>query len=204
MSTPVFYTIHELAEAAGVSPRTIRYYTAEGLLPASDTRGKYVLYTEDHLLRLRLVLRLKELHLPLSEIAARMEHLSTAQVQQLLEEHDQHDRSQHDSSAADYIAQVLAGESSRSKRPPARREPAPRPAPPAPALQPAPQPEPWRRLKLGPDVELHYREPTSTQARERIERLERVARQIFNQERLAYQGQDAQQDNEKEVRSDGF
>jgi DNA-binding transcriptional MerR regulator len=186
VSTPVFYTIHELAEAAGVSPRTIRYYTAEGLLPASDTRGKYVLYTEDHLLRLRLVLRLKELHLPLSEIANRMEYLSTAQVQQLLDEDTHHDSTHHDNSAADYIAQVLAGQSARPAPPPARRKPAPRPAP-----HPATEPEPWRRLKLAPDVELHYREPTSTHERERIARLETVARQIFTQERLAYTEQDA-------------
>ena len=45
MTEEFSYTIGELAEAAGVTPRTVRYYTAEGLLPApkkkpmDDKRG---------------------------------------------------------------------------------------------------------------------------------------------------------------------
>ena len=49
MSEEATYTIGELAERAGVTPRTIRYYTAEGLLPRPDTRGQYARYRADQL-----------------------------------------------------------------------------------------------------------------------------------------------------------
>jgi len=39
MAEAMFYTIGQLAELAGVTPRTIRYYTAEELLPRPDARG---------------------------------------------------------------------------------------------------------------------------------------------------------------------
>jgi DNA-binding transcriptional MerR regulator len=105
MTHDTLYTIGELAEAAEVTPRTIRYYTAEGLLPPPDTRGRYALYGGAHLLRLRLIARLKEAYLPLGEIKARMEHLSAEQVAQLLAEYNQPLASK--GSAADYIAHVL-------------------------------------------------------------------------------------------------
>jgi len=105
MTQGTLYTIGDLADAAEVTPRTIRYYTAEGLLPPPDTRGRYALYGEDHLLRLRLIARLKEAYLPLSEIKARMERLSAEQVAKLLAEYGP--PSAPDGSAADYIAHVL-------------------------------------------------------------------------------------------------
>ncbi|NOK62539.1 MAG: hypothetical protein GFH27_549333n27 [Chloroflexi bacterium AL-W] len=99
------YTIGELAQAAGVTPRTIRYYTAEGLLPPPDTRGRYALYGETHLLRLRLIARLKDAYLPLGEIKSRLQPLSNEQMQQLLTTETQPTPST--GSASDYIAQVL-------------------------------------------------------------------------------------------------
>lgn len=92
------FTIGELAKAANTTPRTIRYYTAEGLLPPPYARGRYALYSADHLARLQLIARLKESYLPLNEIQARIAPLSTEQVEQFLAEPE-------DASA--YIAQVL-------------------------------------------------------------------------------------------------
>jgi DNA-binding transcriptional MerR regulator len=106
MSDETLYTIGELAEAAGVTPRTIRYYTGEGLLPPPDTRGRYALYGGDHLNRLLLIVRLKDAYLPLGEIKARMEGLSAGQVGQLLA--DYVEQPAPSGSAADYIAQVLS------------------------------------------------------------------------------------------------
>jgi DNA-binding transcriptional MerR regulator len=106
MSNETRYTIGELAELAGATPRTIRYYTAEGLLPPPDTRGRYALYSADHLNRLLLIARLKDAYLPLGEIKARMERLSAEQVGQLLADHVV--PTTPSGSAADYIAQVLA------------------------------------------------------------------------------------------------
>ena len=80
------YTIGQLAELAGVTPRTIRYYTAEGLLPRPDARGQYALYGEEHLLRLQLIAQLKETYLPLGEIKARIENLDDAQIRALLDD----------------------------------------------------------------------------------------------------------------------
>jgi DNA-binding transcriptional MerR regulator len=58
--SPEEYPIRELAERAGVSVRTVRYYIQEGLLPAPDTQGRFASYTEEHLDRLELIRRLKE------------------------------------------------------------------------------------------------------------------------------------------------
>src|SRR5262249_10151537 len=76
----------ELADAAGTTPRTIRYYTAEGLLPPPDSRGRYALYSNEHLDRLRLVNRLKDAFQPLIAIKARMEHLDHAEVRRCLDQ----------------------------------------------------------------------------------------------------------------------
>src|SRR5215210_2899635 len=103
MSEETLYTIGQLAERAGVTPRTIRYYTAEGLLPRPDARGQYALYGEEHLLRLQLIGHLKETYLPLGEIKARIENLDADQIRALLDEHRESPVSP--TSAADYLAQ---------------------------------------------------------------------------------------------------
>jgi DNA-binding transcriptional MerR regulator len=107
MKEELYHTIGELAEKAGVTPRTIRYYTAEGLLPAPDTRGRYALYNTDHLNRLQLIARLKEAYLPLEEIKGHMSELTAEQVRQLLAQYDQAPEPESPASAADYISQVL-------------------------------------------------------------------------------------------------
>jgi DNA-binding transcriptional MerR regulator len=80
------YTIGDLADAAGVTPRTIRYYTTEGLLPPPDTRGKYARYRHIHLLRLQIIARLKEAYLPLGEIRTQLERLSNEELEVLLKD----------------------------------------------------------------------------------------------------------------------
>jgi DNA-binding transcriptional MerR regulator len=108
MAHESLYTIGELAELAGVTPRTIRYYTAEGLLPRPDARGQYALYGQEHLLRLQLIARLKAAYLPLGEIKARIEHLDPDQIRQLLEEYRDLPAGDPSTSAADYLSQLLA------------------------------------------------------------------------------------------------
>jgi len=76
-------TIGELAARAGVSPRTVRYYVAEGLLPAPGGAGQYRIYTREHYLRLKLIRRLQAEHLPLSEIKPRLAALSLAELESL-------------------------------------------------------------------------------------------------------------------------
>lgn len=64
------WSIHELAQAAGTTSRTLRHYGNLGLLEPSRTgRGGYRFYDEDALLRLQRILLLRELGLGLTAIA---------------------------------------------------------------------------------------------------------------------------------------
>lgn len=160
MTNETTYSIGELAEAAGVTTRTIRYYTAEGLLPAPETQGKYARYTADHLQRLRLIAQLKETYLPLHEIRQRIAQLRPEQVTTMLNEAQAapHELAE-SSSAEDYIANVVARQrtvpapaaevygAAHMRAPGAPQPPmaaAPAPAAAAPAPQPAPGPQPAR------------------------------------------------------------
>lgn len=67
------YGIDELADRAGVSRRTVRYYVQRGLLPAPTGVGRGKHYTEAHLARLVRVRELQEQGVALGEIAARLE-----------------------------------------------------------------------------------------------------------------------------------
>src|SRR5688572_32962215 len=73
----------ELCHAAKVTPRTVRYYIQQGLLPAPESRGPGAHYNEGHLARLRLVRRLQREHLPLGEIRERLARLTDAEVNHL-------------------------------------------------------------------------------------------------------------------------
>lgn len=63
------YTIKEMADLAGVSTRTLRYYDQLGLLePAQVGENGYRYYDHANLLRLQQVLFFRELDLPLKDI----------------------------------------------------------------------------------------------------------------------------------------
>jgi len=63
--------IGELAEKAGVTPRTIRYYEYLGLISPSEREGTgFRYYTEVELARLRKIDALKTLGLTLEEISS--------------------------------------------------------------------------------------------------------------------------------------
>jgi DNA-binding transcriptional MerR regulator len=78
------YTITDLARLSGVTPRTVRYYVAQGLLPAPEQAGPGTRYGEGHLARLRLIRRLQREHLPLAEIRARLAPLGDDEVERLV------------------------------------------------------------------------------------------------------------------------
>jgi Ca-activated chloride channel family protein len=77
------YKLDELAAAAGVSPRTVRYYVQRGLLPAPAFRGRDTAYSGEHLLRLRAIKRLQESFLPLDAIQAELEKSSREELEGL-------------------------------------------------------------------------------------------------------------------------
>jgi Ca-activated chloride channel family protein len=75
------YKLAELAKAAGMTPRAVRYYLKRGLLPAAVFRGGSTRYGEEHLARLRAVQRLRaEERLRLQTIRARLAKLSPAEI----------------------------------------------------------------------------------------------------------------------------
>ncbi len=74
------YSLTDLARQADVTPRTVRYYVAQGLLPAPEAAGPATRYSEGHLARLRLIRRLQRDHLPLAEIRERLEQMTDAEV----------------------------------------------------------------------------------------------------------------------------
>jgi len=78
------YLIHEVAEQAGVSTRTIRYYIAEGLLPAPASRGRYAYYDPVYIDLIRLIKKLKEAFLPLKEIRMLVQNITPERIQELL------------------------------------------------------------------------------------------------------------------------
>ncbi len=69
------YTIKEIADLAGVTTRTLRYYDQLGLLiPAEIGENGYRYYDHDSLLRLQQVLYFRELEIPLKEIKHLLNH----------------------------------------------------------------------------------------------------------------------------------
>ncbi len=130
------YKLEELARAADVAPRTIRYYVQRGLLPAPEFRGKDTAYATEHLLRLQAIRRLQALHLPLDAIQARLAALGPAE-----------------------LAALASGEDPPAPRPARPKRPAPTPAPQTAAG------ELWERIVLAPGVELHVRGDAAPRAR---------------------------------------
>lgn len=77
-------TIRQLAERAGVTQRTIRYYTDEGLIDAPVDRVRTPRYTERHLLQLLAAARLKANFLPLRVIRARLAGMDDTELNEVI------------------------------------------------------------------------------------------------------------------------
>jgi len=76
-------SISELADAAGVSVRTVRYYITEGLLPPPVTAGAKSYYTEEHRDRLIVIGRLKDAYLPLREIRRQLSEMDDGAIHEM-------------------------------------------------------------------------------------------------------------------------
>lgn len=171
-------TIDELAVRAGTTVRNVRYYIAEGLLPRPEGTGRAASYSDEHLLRLRSILRMREAGMPLARIRRATAGVPATELEQA------------QGSALDYIDQLLGiapGEPAAAMPPPILPAPAAASAPRAlPSQGPAelmdergaPAGEQWRRIRIHPDVELHLREPVppglASRLPQLLERLRRV------------------------------
>ncbi len=212
------YTLSDLARLADVTPRTVRYYVAQGLLPSPEAAGPSTRYGEGHLARLRIIKRLQRDHLPLAEIRSRLDRMGDQEVVDAAEllgspamapSRDPDDtlafiRSLMDQSGvASTIEQQPGRQTALLRRtmtldtvPPSARSAAPAPpamaaqrsSPEPPASGPAPdhhtQPDrsTWERLTITSDVEIHVRRPLDRRSNKRIDQLERIARELFEEE----------------------
>ena len=86
------YSLMELSDKTGISPRNIRYYISKNLLEGPAQVGRNAIYTENHLNRLLKIKEMKESGLTLHEIAVESQDSQialgepTAWIQYSLEE----------------------------------------------------------------------------------------------------------------------
>ena len=217
------YSLADLARLADVTPRTVRYYVAQGLLPSPEAAGPATRYGEGHLARLRLIKRLQRDHLPLAEIRSRLERMGDDEVDA------GHGAARRRARAADVRRRTLAyvrglmtkaGVAPRFyDQPPAlasgrRRTSARRPdeyplrdapamprhrarpvaSPPASCRRSRRAPVPSRSSprpstgapgnasSITPDIEIHVRRPLDRRSNKLVERLARIARDLFDDE----------------------
>jgi DNA-binding transcriptional MerR regulator len=178
------YLIGELAARAGVSVRTIRYYISEGLLPPPQTRGRYSVYDEDYLQRIRLIRRLKDAYLPIKEIRYMLE----TRTEEELEDFVQHYESKlgPGGDALAYISGVLErrpdaqsrdGLASRSRASAAVRS---QPVDNARAGSDVmPDGAGWRRFVIADGLELHVSEPVLAQFGRAVRQLVRDGQEML-------------------------
>lgn len=166
------YDITELADQMGVPRRTIRYYVEIGLLPPPEGAGRAAMYGDEHIERLAAIKRLQSQGLTLDQIRdalatttetslreTRAANIATPAPRRALRA----SAVERQTSAAEYLAHVRARMQSR-------------PATPGkPAQVDAYQPEPWTRIRIDADTELHVRRSSS----KRIARLVRELRRIL-------------------------
>ena len=190
------YSLTELADLAGVTPRTVRYYMSQGLLPSPGASGPGGKYDDTHLGRLRLVRRLQREHLPLAEIRQRLAGLDDAAIATLAEAPaavaDPQD------SALDYIRRVLGPPQVQPNRHLAIKQLPLRaysmaadpvtdvPIPNTLTVEPAPgrsfERSQWERIPLAPDIELHVRRPLPRPLAKQVDRLVSIARDLLEED----------------------
>jgi DNA-binding transcriptional MerR regulator len=146
------WKLTELAEEAGVSPRTVRYYVQRGLLPAPPFKGPDTVYGEEHLLRLKAIRALQAKFLPLDAIQVELARLGPEELKQL-------------------------GEAESDSSAPPAAAPAPEPVlPRGPAkaessVSPSDGVTSWRRWELAPGLELHLADTADAKTRALAERV---------------------------------
>jgi len=184
----------ELAKAADVTPRTVRYYVQQGLLPSPGTRGPGTKYDRALLERLQLIKLLQREHWPLSKIREHLDALDEDGVRRELGQPPELPLPSLSDSALKYVRGVLGRHRQAAGAPAEQREPSlfdqkPR------ALGAAGAPEAgaasgkwqvtkstWERIRLTRDVELSIRRPLTREQNKLVDRLLEAARRIFSEE----------------------
>lgn len=144
-SSPTELKLAELAEACGVSPRTVRYYVQRGLLPAPVFRGRDTAYGEEHRVRLLAIKKLQEAYLPLDAIERELKQRPLSELREIAE-------------GAPLVSPPAPGAAS---------------VPPAQEVAPQRSSERYRRFVLAPGLELHLSEDASEEVKQWAERIRR-------------------------------
>jgi DNA-binding transcriptional MerR regulator len=132
------FTATELGAKVGVSARTVRFYTAQHVLPAPQFRGSATRYLREHLVHLAAIRALqRERRYSLAAIRSHLTPLGAADIERL---------------AATVLPELAV--------------PLASPALPAPASVPAPPAsDAWHRLTLLPGLEIHLHAAASSEVR---------------------------------------
>jgi DNA-binding transcriptional MerR regulator len=193
-------TLDELCAVGGVTVRTVRYYIAEGLLPAPVGHGTNARYTQEHVDRLAVIAMMKEQFLPLREIRRALDRMTTDQIADTADvirqppEEDLGDEPaeaiageivhstyampapqvalREESNASEYISDVLSRSQRREIRAPGHQ----------PLRLPAPEPgaASWKRVVITDEAELLIEEDVYHRRREQIDSLVAWAKRILN------------------------
>jgi DNA-binding transcriptional MerR regulator len=78
--------IGDVAQILGTTPRTLRYYEEEGLIESRRTQGGTRFYSQQDIIRLRIIIKLTKLGIPINYIKqlalTRTQYLTGAQASQ--------------------------------------------------------------------------------------------------------------------------
>lgn len=187
------YSLQELVDAASaaerlpVSERVVGGYLAQGLLPPPRARGAHTLFEDEHLLRLRLLLRLTAQYVPLPDAGRWLSALDPLQVQALLDR-PQLPRLPGEGDAQAYLTRLLSGIVLGAAPPPplaslavavprARR--GQRAAPPA-TLVPVSRNE-WLHIGVDADVQLMVRAGSARLGPATIDRMIQVLQRCLSE-----------------------
>lgn len=175
------YSLEELAGEADVTPRTIRYYISEGLLPPPDSPGRNARYSQGHLDRLRLIAHMKARYLPLKEIRRSLATMSPETIRRQVNRvsgvvASESRRPPEISSANDYLSHVM-------EEPAPYERPSPRMTQRPPRSRSVDPHRPWRRIPIGDDAELLVTEDAWRRRGDQLESAVDWIRRILNEEK---------------------
>ena len=75
------FSLGELADESGVSPRTIRYYISRGLLPGPNQAGRGASYGQEHVARLKEIFKQQQSGATLAAIGAQVKARSGLSIE---------------------------------------------------------------------------------------------------------------------------
>jgi DNA-binding transcriptional MerR regulator len=199
-------TLEDLAKHSGLPLRTLRFYIQEGILQGPDTHGKYARYSQQHLDRLELIQRFKNLRLPIQEIRHLLNNMTPEEISQIRQFQDVLNPAIHlsfsedinesippspGSSALDYIHDLERG---RENIKPfikylaedsiflnqMRSTPAPENIKKREAKGVKDQ-ETWKRVVIDEGIEMNIREPMNSEEEEKVKKLIEMAQKLFGE-----------------------